>query len=137
MLLPSSEQPTQITDSTVELTLEALPSEIHEDAKKILAYLSKSDVKVTTEGRIYYDWLEQSGSYLWFLIRYVLSKRLTEESKELKQPIDYEYFKQLMQQSNVPDELLSADVPNNNVEVVGDDETEEALDSVQWLSMYE
>lgn len=135
MLLPSSEQPMVINDTTTELTLDALSTELHEDAKKILGYLSNSDVKVTTEGRVYYDWLEQSGSYLWFLIRYFLSKSKTyeETTKELKQPIDFEYFKQLMKQANIPDDLFAATKESN----VSSDQSESMLsDSVQWLSMY-
>lgn len=135
MLLPSSEQPINITESTIELTLDALPPELHERAKKLLSLLSKSDVKVTSEGRVYYDWLEQCGSYLWFLIRYCLSNNRQQEEgvDQLKQPIDFDYFKQLMKQSNIPDDLLTT---NGDDDESVNGEAETASDSVQWLSMY-
>jgi len=72
MLLPTSDNPVPITKDTEELVLDALPKTKWEHAKKIMSHLAKNDIKVTPEGRIYYDSINQSGSYLWFLLQYLL-----------------------------------------------------------------
>ena len=124
-LFPQSDQPLPITDSVIQLTLEPLPKEQRESAKKILNYLKESEVLTTSEGRIYYESMDQSGSYLWYILSYFLPM---DKAENQKQPTDAAEFLKILKEAEVPEELLS----NDKLKLHGDH-----MQNVKWISLYE
>ena len=122
-IFPQTNEPSPITDSVIQLTLEPLPEEQRATAEKILNYLKESNVLVTPEGQIYYESTDESGSYLWYILSYFLPNNKLEDQK---QPTDATNFLQILKQADVPEEMLSHD----KMLLHGDKQ------HFKWLSLY-